>query len=804
MKLRKSVFAMTMSVCMACALFPEADALSFQNNQLQENTKQVEKQTVHNLVLFGQFKNDDANYNFMSEYTDDMLDYCEKADSFLSMAGYINEISYGQMGVDFVYPQMQGDVIVPYTMNEPLEKYTNIESIITEIISNTEISSESELDGNNDGIIDNIILVMDGNSDTMSSIFWPRCFSMYGMSVNDLSTGMINVHNSTSLFKNIISGGAGVLCHEFLHTVGYPDLYRNSSRTGTPVGMWDIMASNSVFVQYPLAYQRYKVSGWLDAKTITEDGTYTLSPASARNGNRLYLLKTPLSDTEFFAVEYRQQGKAYSEEMDVKIYGTGMVVYRVNTDVNGNYKSGNDEIYIFRPDETGLDAGEGDLYRSCYGGVNSPDSVGSLDFQATVQDGALVYSDGTNSGIKLSDIKINGDELTFKAEFADTSQFGLWKSITLPDWTESTFSLDLQVSEEGDLYLLTNNENGTIVSRYHNKEWEKYTSEMTEQAYDTKLCMYNDVPYILYNDSSEFTYVIKYYKDGKWNTLAKGSELSQYQDFAIHNDKLYLAYTTGSFPYALHVSSYDLKTGEIKQYEDGNTDVCNISITVNDDESIAVSYRGAYNGTNTGVDFWDNQGHRTLKLSDEGAGITKAVYNGNSCYVTSTEKACGLYVVEDDKTTAIPFSDTIKGNCYFAEPFVHGNDAYVTIGTQNEDDLSVYQYTDNSLKKIGNSLSVEAVNNPVSIAGKNSIYVAYTSAQGTVFLKEFDIGNSDEKVPGDVNSDKVFDKQDISFLKSWLLNSGKKLSDWTTADYDNSENLNVFDLCKMKQEYFNK
>ena len=109
------------------------------------------------------------------------------------------------------------------------------------------------------------------------------------MSVNDLSTGMINVHNSTSLFKNIISGGAGVLCHEFLHTVGYPDLYRNSSRTGTPVGLWDIMASNSVFVQYPLAYQRYKVSGWLDAKTITEDGTYTLSPASARNGNRLYL-----------------------------------------------------------------------------------------------------------------------------------------------------------------------------------------------------------------------------------------------------------------------------------------------------------------------------------------------------------------------------------------------------------------------------------------------------------------------------------------------------------------------------------
>ena len=56
-----------------------------------------------------------------------------------------------------------------------------------------------------------------------------------------------------------------------------------------------------------------------------------------------------------------------------------MVVYRVNTAAHGNYKSDTDEIYVFRPDETTLNAGEGDLTRSCYGGENAPDYIGTTD-----------------------------------------------------------------------------------------------------------------------------------------------------------------------------------------------------------------------------------------------------------------------------------------------------------------------------------------------------------------------------------------------------------------------------------------
>ena len=74
--------------------------------------------------------------------------------------------------------------------------------------------------------------------------------------------------------------------------MGYPDLYHRSDVPGDPVGQWDIMATTSIFLQYPLAYQRYSVSGWMGAETITTAGTYALAPASASEGSRLYLLKT--------------------------------------------------------------------------------------------------------------------------------------------------------------------------------------------------------------------------------------------------------------------------------------------------------------------------------------------------------------------------------------------------------------------------------------------------------------------------------------------------------------------------------
>ncbi|MDE6672810.1 MAG: immune inhibitor A [Ruminococcus sp.] len=104
------------------------------------------------------------------------------------------------------------------------------------------------------------MLVIDDKAVDMSSPICPRAFTMNGIKINGLSVNRVNIQNSTQLFENQITGAEGVLCHEFLHSLGYPDLYRNN-RTGTPVGLWDIMAYDSVFLQYPLAYHRATISG---------------------------------------------------------------------------------------------------------------------------------------------------------------------------------------------------------------------------------------------------------------------------------------------------------------------------------------------------------------------------------------------------------------------------------------------------------------------------------------------------------------------------------------------------------------
>lgn len=751
-------------------------------------------QTVHNLVLFAQFQGEDG-YNFMEAHTAEMLDYCRKENTFRSLAGYINEISYGQMQVDFVFPQLEGDTILPYTMSGELDSYHNLETMAAEVISHVPVPRDSRLDGNGDGLVDNIILVMDADTETAESLFWPRAFSLPGIGINDAQSGMVNIQNSATLFGSSIMGGVGVLGHEFLHSVGYPDLYRNDDRTGIPVGMWDIMASNSIFVQYPLAYMRYSVSGWLDAKTVTQDGTYTLEPASARSGNRLYLLKTPLSDTEFFAVEFRQKGTPYSEEMDVKIYGTGMVVYRVNTEIHGNHGASGDQIYVFRPEETGLDAGEGNPYLSAYGGEGAPDSIGSLDPTATITDGALVYSDGTNSGIRLSDIRIDGDQLHFTARFQDTTDRDLWRSMPEADWMTGASALDLQASDSGVLYMLTGGTDGAILSRLQDNTWEQ-VSRLPEQAYDPKLCMRGEIPYVLYQDGKNFSYVIQSYQDGTWQQLTRGSELSQYQDFTIWGDRLYLAYTTGSFPYGLHVSAYDLNTGEKTDYEDGAGDVCNLSIGA-DDTSVAVAYRGAVNSTAPAVDVWDAQGHRTISLSDQSAGRTDLIRGQEGYYISATEQAAGLYALQNGETEHALLGNAVSGNCYYTELTRTADGLYLTISTQNPSDLAVYQYRDGGFAKLGNSIAGETVGAAATAAAGDMLYVAYCSEQGNVRIKTYRLRQ--DSVTGDVNGDGACTVADAVLLGRWLRREQVSLANWRAGDLDGSGMLSGADLTMLRR-----
>ena len=53
-------------------------------------------------------------------------------------------------------------------------------------------------------MIDNIILIVDASSDGAADMYWPCAFGLSGVTINGKRSGMINLHNSISVFENYI------------------------------------------------------------------------------------------------------------------------------------------------------------------------------------------------------------------------------------------------------------------------------------------------------------------------------------------------------------------------------------------------------------------------------------------------------------------------------------------------------------------------------------------------------------------------------------------------------------------------
>lgn len=760
-------------------------------------------ETVHNIVVFAQFKDTDS-YNFMEDRVQEIQDMCEDRSTVISLAGYIDKISYGQMNVESHYPQLKDGTIIPYVMQMPESSYQNSQQAAAEVLTNIEIPSDIPLDGNNDGYLDNTVIVFDASKEGSNGVFWPCAFKQSEIPINGIHAGAVNVQNTNSLFENKIFGNVGALCHEFMHSIGYPDLYREAGSEGNPVGQWDIMANDSIYLQYPLAYMRAAISGWLTVSNITKSGDYALAPASSDSGNRVYILKTDLSDTEFFAVEYRQQSAKYSDELDEKIYGSGLVVYRINPEYIGNRSTEKDQVYVFRPDETGVRDGAGDIFSSNYGGEGKKTEVGSLDLSDGITDGALVYSDGTNSGIKLSDITINGDELTFHAEFASLDDFTLWHNAADTSSVSSVLSADIALGENGDPYILSGSfsndlklhkvENGTL------NLVSNISSTLGGEFYNARLVTSGGVPYVLYNDA-DFRYnLIKYDTSTKnWSKIASGSSLAQYTDMTEYGGKLYLAYTVGNYPYEVRVAILDTKTNEITELGSICSNGCNISISA-DKNGIYAAYRDLDDGSKPKLAVWNGTAWDNVTISESSCSTVRTVADGNGVSIAATGDAEGLYSYSDGKLTFSAFPKT-NGNCFDAVPFTAGDKLLAGVNTQNPFELAVYTYDSGNWAKLGNSISLELANSTDFAYSNGTVYAVYISTSGALAVKSYRLG-SEEKLLGDVNNDGIVSIADAVMMQKYLLRQGE-LTAYKNGDISQDSTINALDMSMLRRLLIN-
>ena len=427
-------------------------------------------------------------------------------------------------------PQYDGEKIVPLTLNSTLKNSTDT-SILQEVIrafNDGRIKLPSgRYDYRTAGTIDNLTVLIQGTGEQAdASVMWPH------KSISDVTTkingtyyvGNYNFINTYSLLDSVTQ--QGTVSHEFLHTVGLPDLYRKSGMSGVPVGRWDIMASDSMYQQYPLSYLRHKM-GWVPMQTISHSGDYTLDPVTDTDSDRiLYKLETPMSNTEFFMLEYRYKNPDYSyydsKRFEAKLPSSGLLIYRVNTAVEYQTNfGGEDYLYVFRPDDTSTSSSAGDTNAAAVNPLEGETSYGSADMSAPLTENTIFYSDGKNSGIVISNVTYTEDnKLSFHVEYPDYSALDLWDNVgsSVSTGTSQTQGV---ADDYGNMYVLStgmvNNTFTTDLYKFTDGEWIKAANTLSG-VNDACIQIFNNELYIIYLNSSWYPVIAKL-ENGAWKTI---------------------------------------------------------------------------------------------------------------------------------------------------------------------------------------------------------------------------------------------------------------------------------------------
>jgi M6 family metalloprotease-like protein len=217
----------------------------------------------------------------------------------------------------------------------------------------TMVPNDLNIDMDNDGRVDGVTLIVCGPTDAWGDLLWPTSNSsgtpFHAINGKDVHSVILNFQQSL---------GISVICHEMGHQIGAPDFYHYHEwepwHSIHPVSTWCLMASDRA--QHWLTHNKWKYGHWFDAiPTLTATAnptTYTISSVN-ESPYSCYKIISAVPD-QYYMVEYRKKAGLYEDNLD----GSGLIVYRVTTGINGNAGGPPDEIYVYRPNGTLTENGQ--------------------------------------------------------------------------------------------------------------------------------------------------------------------------------------------------------------------------------------------------------------------------------------------------------------------------------------------------------------------------------------------------------------------------------------------------------------
>ena len=408
---------------------------NFQFHTLANNeiTNAPNTGTINNLVVFIRFSDESEFTDLISTY-DDMFN--NSTANVNSMYNYFKETSYSKLFItSHFYPQPPSTTVLSYQDTNPRAYYqpynaitnpigyqggnngierTNREQILLKNAVNSissQVNPALNIDADNDGYVDNICFIVKGAPDGWSSLLWPHKWTLFSQNayINGKKVGTYNLQ-----LQAVIE--VGVLCHEMQHSVGFSDLYHYNSDGLNPVGVWDLMQFVYNPPEHSCAYAKYRYGKWIASiPEITGPGKYTLNPLTSPINNS-YLIRTGLSSTQYFVVEYRKRNTIFEDSLP----GSGLLVYRIDTsrDGQGNAWGPPDEVYVFRPGGTTTSNGSYlDAYLTC--------DVGRTSIGGSAN--PLFLSDGTPTEIKITNVTSAQDTISFNLNMEESMDLSISK-----------------------------------------------------------------------------------------------------------------------------------------------------------------------------------------------------------------------------------------------------------------------------------------------------------------------------------------------------------------------------------------
>ncbi len=265
----------------------------------------------------------------------------------------------------------------------------------------------SSFDTNNNGKIDNIIIVHAGAEAAWSgspSLFWAHSSTI--TSTKYAGAKSIDKFVFTAEYTYIgASQRIGIDCHEFSHVLNLPDLYDNSNNSNG-IGNYSLMGmgcwgNNGLKPVHLDAWSKYKL-GFMD---ITKDpqGIVTIDNVETHADAIKYTTADP---KEYFLIENRQKTL-----FDTYLPGDGLLIWHINENRTSN---NNETCYL-----VGLV--QADNLKDLENKVNNgdagdpfPGSTNKRSFGNTTSPSSLLC-DSTTREMTITSISNSGNSMTFNA-----------------------------------------------------------------------------------------------------------------------------------------------------------------------------------------------------------------------------------------------------------------------------------------------------------------------------------------------------------------------------------------------------